>query len=94
MQLTAVDSNPEQGIPPFTCAARRFDGNTEIFPGYYDSVEGRVIECEDNNFVSHIARLHRLSYVVNIASSNITAPYANSLGRTDIENCCWYVSGP
>ncbi|KAL7544978.1 hypothetical protein ACHAWF_008347, partial [Thalassiosira exigua] len=65
MQLSAVYGNSVQGIPPFMCAARIFDGGEEIFPGYYDSVEKRVIP----------------------------SAYSNTLGRTDIEGCCWWGRG-
>jgi hypothetical protein len=65
MQLSAVYGNSVQGIPPFMCAARIFDGREEIFPGYYDSVEKRVIP----------------------------SAYSNTLGRTDIEGCCWWGRG-
>jgi len=64
-EVTAIDGNIEKNVPPFTCRVRTIDDGAEIFPGYYDSVEGVVIQ----------------------------SAYANTLGRTDVEGCCWWGRG-
>lgn len=46
LEVTAVDGNTEKNVPPFTCRPKEYDGLQEIFPGYYDSVDDVVKECE------------------------------------------------
>lgn len=65
MEITAVNGNIDEDIPPFTCRAKSYSAGVEIFPGYYDSFDDMVVET----------------------------PFANTLGRTNIEGCCWWGKG-
>lgn len=65
MEVFAVHSDEQRKAPPFACRARIKDGGSEVFPGYYDSVDDLVVQ----------------------------SAYANTLGRTDIEGCCWWGRG-
>jgi len=65
MVITAAEGNVDVGAPPFTCGPRMYDGAYEVFPGYYDAVDGRVIP----------------------------SAYSNTLGRTDVEGCCYWGRG-
>ena len=46
MQTYAVDGNTANNIPLFTCRARTMDGESEIFPGYYDAADNVVLPCK------------------------------------------------
>lgn len=46
LEITAVNGNPENGAPPFTCRAIEVDGGQEIFVGYYDTFDDVVKQCE------------------------------------------------
>lgn len=65
MLITAADGNVDVGAPPFTCGPRTYNGAYEVFPGYYDAVDDRVIP----------------------------SAYSNTLGRTDVEGCCYWGRG-
>lgn len=93
MEITAVEGHTD--APEFTCRARSFDDESEIFPGYYDVVDDVVIDCKHCIFC--IAYVYFPKSLLIYDQINfllkIPAAYSNTVGRTDIEGCCWWGRG-
>ena len=94
METTAVDT-VENSMPPFTCRARTMNGD---FPGFYDAINNLVDEsefCDLNSWSDHnlLSPTISRSHLTHHLPLNRSAPYANTVGRTDIEGCCWWGRG-
>ena len=91
METTAVDRG-ESFIPPFTCRPPTITGD---FPGYFDSVNNLVEECKFgavNSWSFHNISSLMIAYYTYLPFYR-SAPYSNTVGRTDIEGCCWWGRG-
>ncbi len=92
MKISAADGNTK--APPFMCKAKEFDGGKEIYPGYYDSVDNVVIQSKWKWWGGWSPFL-LLSYIWLHTPffTYSSAAYANTVGRTDVEGCCYWGRG-